>query len=660
LNCNFFLPQLPGLFRLSRLFRLFYINLKRSKYPPVFADQLFLQYPEMKKKIFFTVCSLALFLAASAQIPALERVEPMFWWVGMHNPNIQLIVHGNNIASRKATLSYPGVTLVAVHKVENPNYLFIDLKIASNTNPGTFPIRFTGGVEKPLTYTYTLKKRNKSAGRIQGVTDKDLIYLIMPDRFANGDPNNDSFPNMREQGVLRDSMFYRHGGDLQGVMDHLDYLKDLGVTAIWLTPEIENDEPKASYHGYTVTDHYKIDPRYGTNELYKKFVEKCHSMGLKVIKDVVHNHAGTEGYTIIDMPMKNWVHQWPAYTRSNFKYEAVMDPHGSALDRKLMLNGWFDHRMADLNENNTYVQNFLTQNHIWWVEYAGIDGLRLDTYPYNDPEYMAKWAQDVRAEFPKLSIFGEVLAGDAATEAYFTEGNTVNRGFDTHLPGITNAVAKNGIYDALNAKDDGGVSHLYEVFARDFLFKDVNKNVLFLDNHDMSRVLSVVEEDISKYKSAMALLLTLRGVPQLYYGDEILMKNLSNPDGLVREDFPGGWSGDKKNKFTAIGRTEKENDAFNYVRSLANYRKNTPALQSGKMMQYIPEAGIYVYFRYDNKKTVMVIYNSRDKEEQATTARYYERINQAAKAKNVVTGEIIDLAKIKVPAKTALVLELLD
>ena len=616
----------------------------------------------MKKKVFFTACCLVMALGLYAQIPALERVEPMFWWVGMHNPDLQLIVHGNNIASRKVELSYPGVKLVEVHKVENPNYLFIDLKIFSGANPGTFPINFVKDGEKPLIYNYELKKRNQSDGIAQGVTSKDLIYLIMPDRFSNGDTTNDSFANMREKGVHRDSMYSRHGGDIQGVMNHLDYLKDLGVTAIWFTPAVENDEPRASYHGYAVTDHYKIDQRFGTNALYKQFVEKCHSMGLKVVMDLVHNHAGTEGYSISDMPMKNWVHQWPEYTRSNFRYEAVMDKNAAAVDRKKMLDGWFDKRMADMNENNPYVQNFLTQNHIWWVEYSGVDGFRLDTYPYNDPEYMAKWALDVKAEFPRLTIFGEVLTTIPVFEAYFTEGNTVNRGFDTQLPGVTDAAVKDAIYDALNGKENwtSGVNGLYNVMAQDFLYQDATRNTIFLDNHDMSRALSVVGEDINKYKSAMAMLLTLRGVPQLYYGDEILMKNYSDPDGLVREDFPGGWKGDKVNKFTAAGRTDNENDAFNYVRKLANYRLNTTALQAGKMMQYVPEHGTYVYFRYDDKKTVMVVYNGKDTEQTETTERYTERIKGAKSAKNIITGETVDLSKLTIPAKSTLVLELLN
>jgi len=598
---------------------------------------------------------------AQQQIPALERVEPMFWWVGMKNPKVQLLVHGKNIAERSVKMNYPGVTLTQVHKVENPNYLFLDLDISKSATPGTFTINFIKHGTERLKYKYALKRRDNSPNRLQGVTDKDLIYLIMPDRFSNGDPGNDSVPGMEQMKVDRSQMYERHGGDIQGVMNHLDYLKDLGVTTIWLTPEITNDMPHASYHGYAVTDHYKVDPRFGTNELYKAFVDKCHAMGLKVIKDLVHNHSGTEDFFIKDMPMKSWVHQWPKYQQSNFRDAAVMDPHGSASDRKIMLDGWFDHSMADMNENNPYVQNYLTQNHIWWAEYAGIDGFRLDTYPYNDARYMADWAKKVKAEFPHLSIYGETLVWSVANQAFFTQGNTVNRGFDTELPGVVDSQVKDAIAEALNGKDGwtDGANRLYLVLAQDFLYQDATRNVVFLDNHDMSRFYSVVNEDFSKYKAGMALLLTTRGIPQMYYGDEILMTGYSNPDGLVRADFPGGWPGDKVNKFTAAGRTDKENEAFNYVRTLANYRKNTPALQTGKLMQYIPQDDIYVYFRYDAKKTVMIIYNSKDKPATLKTDRYNEHIAGYTNAVNVITNEnLSSIQSIDVPAKTALVLEL--
>lgn len=600
-------------------------------------------------------------IAQQQQIPALERIEPANWWVGMHNPKLQLVVHGYNIAGRSVKMSYPGVTLVKVNKVENPNYLFLDLNISAAAKPGSFVISFEKAGAEPLKFKYELWKRNSLASRAQGVTDKDLIYLIMPDRFANGDASNDSVAGLHEMKVDRGQMYARHGGDIQGVINHLDYLKDLGVTAIWLTPVVTNDMPHASYHGYAVTDHYHIDPRYGTDALYKKFVDESHAKGLKVVMDLVHNHTGTNDYLVHDMPMKSWVHQWPEFTKSNFRDAAVEDPHGSASDRKIMLDGWFDHTMADMNENNPYVQNYLTQNHIWWVEYSGVDGFRLDTYPYNDAAYMADWARKVKAEFPHLSIYGETLVWSVANQAYFTQGNTVNRGFNTDLPGVTDSQMKDAINEALTTKTDwaAGVNKLYLTLAQDFLYQDPTRNVVFLDNHDMTRFYSVVNEDFDKYKAGMAILLTTRGIPQMYYGDEILMAGVDNPDGLVRSDFPGGWKGDKEDKFTADGRTKKENEAFNYVRTLANYRKNTPALQTGKLMQFIPEDGVYVYFRYDAAKTVMMIYNSNDKASTLKTGRFSERMNGFSGATNIESGEkLTTLTTIDVPGKTTLVLEL--
>ncbi|WP_442590119.1 glycoside hydrolase family 13 protein [Pedobacter sp. AW31-3R] len=593
-----------------------------------------------------------------------DHVQPMFWWVGMNNPKLQVMVHGKDISAYAVQLEYPGVKLAAVNKVENPNYLFIDLEIAADTKAGKFPITFTVKGKKKLTYTYELKNRDKSPSRIQGVTDKDVIYFLMPDRFSNGDKSNDVVKGMEQTTLNRDSMYYRHGGDIQGVMNHFDYFKEMGITTIWMTPEIENDEPHASYHGYSATDHYKIDPRFGTNELYKTYVEKAHANGLKVIKDIVHNHMGVHNWIYKDMPMKDWVNQWPVFTQTSYRDEPMMDPHTSIADRKKTVDGWFVATMPDYNERNIYVQNFITQNHIWWIEYAGIDGLRLDTYAYNDPEYMADWAKKVKAEFPTLTIFGETLVNSVPAQAFFTQGNTVNRGLDTQLPGITDNVLKGAVYEALNGKNEwvDGLFRLYNILSQDFLYQDPSRNVIFWDNHDMSRFYSVVNEDFSKYKSGMALLYTMRGIPQLYYGTEILMKNFSNPDGLVRSDFPGGWPGDKINKFTAAGRTPQENEAFNLVAKLGNYRKNSPALQSGKMTQYVPENGMYVYFRTDlsgKSKTVMVILNNEDKVKTLETARFAESIKSASSLVNIITGEKTDDIKtINVPAKTTLVLEL--
>jgi len=592
-----------------------------------------------------------------------DHVEPMFWWAGMKNPKLQLLIHGKNIGGYTAALNYAGVKLIETHKVENPNYLFIDLEIAADAKAGKFPITFSENGKKTAVYTYELKTRDASASRIQGVTNKDFIYLLMPDRFSNGDKKNDVVKSMAETSLHRDSMYSRHGGDIQGVINHLDYLKELGVTTVWMTPEIENDMVKASYHGYAATDHYQIDARYGTNALYKTYVEKAHGKGLKVIKDIVHNHMGTGHWFFKDMPMKDWVNQWPEYTQTSYRDEPVMDIHAAAADRKKTLDGWFVTSMPDFNETNPYVQNYLIQNHIWWIEYAGIDGLRLDTYAYNDPEFMADWATKLKAEFPRLSIFGETLVNSVPAQAYFTQGNTVNRGLDTQLPGITDNMMKGAIYEALNGKSGwtDGIFRLYNIVSQDFLYQDATRNVIFWDNHDMHRFYSVINEDMDKYKSGMALLLTMRGIPQLYYGTEILMKNFSDPDGLVRSDFPGGWAGDKSNKFTAAGRTAQENEAFTYVSKLANYRKNNPALQTGKMIQYVPEDGIYVYFRTANTggKTVMIILNGEDKAKTLTTDRFAEQLSAGSSLTNVLSGTKLDNMKtISVPAKTTLVLEL--
>jgi len=592
-----------------------------------------------------------------------DHVEPMFWWVGMKNPKLQLLVHGKDISGYTVKIDYPGVKVVELHKVENPNYLFVDLEIAADAKAGKFPVTFAAAGKKKVEYSYELKTRDASAGRIQGVTDKDLIYLLMPDRFANGNPSNDKVKGLAEQTLNRDSMYYRHGGDIQGIMNHFNYFKDLGVTTLWMTPEIVNDMEHASYHGYAATDHYLIDPRFGTNQLYKTYVEKAHTNGLKIIKDVVHNHMGTGHWIFKDMPMKDWVNQWPVYTQSSYRDEPVMDPHATEADKKKMLDGWFVPSMPDFNERNPYVQNYLTQNHIWWIEYAGIDGLRLDTYAYNDAAYMADWATKLKAEFPNLSIFGETLVNSVPAQAFFTQGNTVNRGFDTQLPGITDNMMKSAVYEALSGKSDwvNGVFRLYNTVSQDFLYQDPTRNVIFWDNHDMSRFYSVINEDFDKYKSGMALLLTMRGIPQLYYGTEILMKNYSNPDGLVRFDFPGGWKGDKADKFTAAGRTKQENEAFDFVSKLAHYRQNSTALQSGKLLQYVPEDGIYVYFRTaeGKGKDVMVILNPDDKVKTLNTSRFNAQLNNTSVLMNVISGEKLNSIKeITVPAKTTLVLEL--
>lgn len=598
---------------------------------------------------------------SQAQQPKLERIEPAFWWTGMQEPFLQLIIHGDKIAEREVSLSYPGVTLQEVHKVDNPNYLFVDINIASSAVPGTFPIKLKQKGQKDLVYTYELKKRNEGI-KAQGVNSSDFVYLIMPDRFANGDKNNDVIKGMQETSLSRDSMYKRHGGDIQGIIDHLGYLQDMGVTSLWMTPLVTNDQPSASYHGYAATENYRIDPRFGSNELYKVLADSLHKRGMKLIMDLVHNHIGSQHWTMKDLPMKNWVHQWPTFTRSSFRAAPLMDPYAAPSDRKIMTDGWFDLHMPDMDQTNPYVRRYFTQSHIWWIEYAGVDAFRLDTYPYNDADFMSEWGKAIKAAYPGFTFFGEIWVHSGPEQVFFTQGNTVNRGFDTQLPGTTDFQSLWAISAALNEKPgwDDGVVKLYTALIQDYQYQDPMRNVVFLDNHDLSRFYSVVQENKHKYKAALAWLLTTRGIPQLYYGAEIGMKNFSAPDGLVREDFKGGWPADTQNKFTAAGRNAEENELFNYVSTLANYRKHNPVLQSGKLMQYVPQDNVYTYFRYNTDKTVMIVLNPNEKEIAISPARFTERVNGFTQVKDIVTGKTYPLSdSLRIPAQTTQVMELL-
>ncbi|RXK87381.1 alpha-amylase [Filimonas effusa] len=592
----------------------------------------------------------------------IDRIEPVCWFTGMKMHAIQLIAHGKGLSAYTPAIDWKGVTVKAVHKVENPDYLFIDLDITPAAPAGVFPIVFSRKGKPDRKYSYELKQRNKGV-KAQGVTSKDFIYLLMPDRFCNGDTSNDTIAGMFDNVVDRNMLSARHGGDLQGVMNRLDYLQDLGITALWMTPALENNEEATSYHGYANTESYHIDRRYGSNELFKALTDSLHARNMKMVMDVVPNHFGEKHWTVVDLPMKDWVHQWPVFTRSSFRDQVVPDPYAAAADRKRMTDGWFDSHMPDMNQSNPYVQRYIIQSHIWWIEYAGIDAFRIDTYPYNDLSFMSKWRKAILDEYPAFSCFGEAWVQSVANQAYFTGGSKLGQPVDTHLEGVTDFQFQYAIKDIMSGSTDsaGDINRLYNVLASDFLYKNPYANVLFLDNHDMSRYFSVINENVERYKAALAVLLTTRGIPQLYYGAEVLMKNLSNPDGLVREDFKGGWPGDQVNKFTAAGRTAHENEVFDYIRVLANYRKNNKVLQDGRLMQYIPGDGAYVYFRYDNAKTVMIALNNSSKEIKLDGERFSERIRGFSSAVNVVTGSRIkELKTFSLPANTTLVLELLQ
>ncbi len=610
--------------------------------------------------ILFTYIVLMCSFSSIAQVCKIDRVEPSNWWIGMQYNKIQLIVHGNNIAQYKPKINYKGVTIDEVHKVENLNYLFVDITVSNTALAGVFPIIFQSDRKETLSYSYELKERNKGQ-KAQGVTNKDFIYLLMPDRFSNGNKANDKVAGLLDQSLSRDTLTSRHGGDLEGVIKHLDYLQNLGITSLWMTPVLENNQPQTSYHGYANTENYKIDPRYGSNDLFKALTDSLHKRGMKMVMDVVPNHFGSQHWTVVDMPMKDWVHQWPQYTNSNFRDQVDFDPYAAESDKKQMVNGWFDKHMPDMNESNPYVQKYITQSNIWWIEFAGVDAFRIDTYPYNDPEFMSAWAKAILTEYPNFTMFGETYVHGAVNQAAFAEGDMLHRGIDTRLQGVTDFQGLWAITDAMTKPFgwDDGVMKLYSNLSKDFIYKDPTRNVVFLDNHDLSRFYSVVGQNQDKLKSALAWLLTTRGIPQMYYGTEILMKGFSNPDGYVREDFPGGWDGDKENKFTENGRTQAENELYNYISKLANYRKNNDVLQSGKLMQYVPQDGVYVYFRYNANKTVMIVMNTNDKEWTVNTDRFQQRMDGYTSAKNIALDIVIsNIKNIKVPSFTTLVLEL--
>ena len=595
------------------------------------------------KKFLLTVL---LFLAASLTILAavtnpVKKVQPEFWWTGMHNTKLQILIYGDKIADWKISLNYPGVALDEIVHTTNPNYAFLYVDVSTAAQPGTMNIQFIKGKEK-FSQPYELKARQRTPGQIAGFDESDLLYLVFPDRFSNGDPSNDSIAGLYEMKVDRNNPGGRHGGDIQGVINHLDYMKDLGITTLWLNPVQENNQPAYSYHGYAITDFYKVDPRLGNNDLYAKLVNEAHNKGLKVIMDYVYNHVGTEAWFIKDMPSPDWVNQWPEFTRCNYRPVTIADPYGSQYDRKLNADGWFDKHMADLNQRNPLLADYLIQNTIWWVEFSGIDGYRVDTYPYPDNDFMNECLRRLYAEYPNINVVGETWEQNVPDVAFFQKNSPVRHdGKQNELESITDFNLAFAIKDGLKESFgwNTGLRKIYYTLALDFLYGDAYKNMIFLDNHDVSRIYSELGEDFSKWKQAISILMTMRGIPCLYYGTEILMSGTTNPtDGFVRKDFPGGWAADSSNKFTAAGRTPREQEAFTYVKKLADFRKAYPVVQTGKLMQFVPEDEVYVYFRYDDKNCVMVAVNSSNDVKKIDAKRYAERMNGYTKGFDVSTG----------------------
>jgi glycosidase len=589
------------------------------------------------------------------------RVEPPSWWVGMENPSLQLLVYGKDISKTTLTLDYPGVSLIKKTSVENLNYLFLDLEISPVANPGSFNLLFKEGKKTVFEYTYVLNERKPGSASREGFGPEDVIYLLMPDRFANGNSANDNMPGMLEV-ADRSNPSGRHGGDIEGIRQHLDYIKDLGMTAIWLNPVLENNNPAYSYHGYAITDLYKVDSRLGTNADYVALIEEAHQKGLKVIKDMIFNHCGINHWFIKDLPMKNWVHQFPEFTRSNFRAEALTDPYASDYDRNKLLEGWFDTNMPDFDQRNAFVSEYLIQNSIWWIEYAGLDGIRLDTQPYPYKEMVAEWGRRVFEEYPNFNIVGEAWLNREGMNAYYQKDAIVGDGYNSNIPSITD-FSMYGATSRAFTEPEGwseGMTRLYYVLAQDFLWADPFKNLIFLDNHDLNRYFNTVGNDMDAMKMAVAFLLTTRGIPQVYYGTELLMDGQEHKGhGDIRKDFPGGWKGDTLNAFVREGRTEAQNELFGYMQHLLKYRANSPAITKGKLLQFIPDDGLYVYFRQSEDQTVMVLLNNSHFVRKADMKRFAEAIPGFTSATNIITKEKLKLnAELECGPRSAMILEL--
>jgi glycosidase len=563
-------------------------------------------------RLLICVCLTAL-LASAAVAQEIERVEPPFWWTGYEHRQLQLLVHGNNVSLLTPEIDFDGVSINRVVRVASPNYLFLYLDIGPDAVPGTFEIVFREG-DYVLTRAYELRRRNPDYGR--GFTSADTIYLITPDRFANGNPGNDEFDFLDDR-LARNEPYGRHGGDLKGIADNLDYIAEMGFTSVWLNPVLENAMPVWSYHGYAITDFYAVDPRFGSNEQYRRLAEAMREHGLGLIMDQVLNHIGTGHWWMDDLPTHDWVNFRGEAVITNHRRSTNMDPNASAYDRSRFSGGAFSESMPDLNQQNPLLADYLVQYSIWWIEYAGLQGIRLDTLPYPDKHFTAEWARRIMQEFPDFSIVGEEWSESPVVVSYWQRGKQNSDGFAADLPQVFDFPLRAALTRALTGDPsywDGVWVSLYEIVAMDFLYPDPQSLVIFPDNHDIDRIFTQLGEEYDLYKMALVFFATMRGIPQFFYGTEILASHPgTSSHGELRSDFPGGWAGDPVNAFTGEGLGADQLEAQAFVKKLLNWRKNADVIHDGAFMHFVPIRNVYVYFRYDAKTTIMVILN-RDEE----------------------------------------------
>ncbi|HEX7905503.1 MAG TPA: glycoside hydrolase family 13 protein [Chitinophagaceae bacterium] len=616
------------------------------------------------KSCFYVFRSLVIILAllvaekAFSQI-SVHKIEPAFWWIGMKNKQVQLMVYGNNIKGATVKVMSSGVKVLNVQDGDSPNYLFVTILVPPTTPAGKIQFQFEKNNSRS-SWLYELKKRKKDAAERKGFNQSDVVYLIMPDRFVNGDSSNDQLAPMSEK-LNRKKANGRHGGDLSGIIGKLDYLKQLGVTTIWNTPLWEDNADVNSYHGYAATDFYNIDPRYGSNEQYALLSKECHRLNMKLIMDVVPNHCSVYHPWMKDLPTKDWVHVLPENYKRSLSISAWTDPYVSNIDFVSNKDGWFTEKMPDLNQDNNKVWTYLVQNTIWWIEFAGLDGLRVDTYPYSDKKKIADWTKAIMTEYPSLNIVGEIWQPNSSSVAYWQKNANNADHYNSNLPCVMDFPLIDQMWEAFDAdsvKREKGIRKLYTILGMDYLYPDRNNIMTFLDNHDTERFASAIEKDKDLFKMALTFLLTTRGIPQIYSGTEIMQEGqVSNSTN--RNDFPGGWQGDARNAFSKTGRTAVENEVFDYLNKLLLWRKNTPAIWSGKLMHFKPESNLYVYFRYNENSRFMVILNTSTSPKTINTSRYKEMLNGYSSGRDVITGyHLNDLTTITIAAKTAIVIEL--
>jgi len=593
--------------------------------------------------------------------PAMEHVEPCFWWVGMKSDKLQVMLHGKQIAMYTPRINYPGVRIKGIHKLENPNYLFLDLQIAPATRSGKFDIRMQQGNQQ-FTIPYELKAREKGAAERRGFGPSDVILNLMPDRFANGDASNDRLPGFVDKLDRNDASAGRHGGDLKGIRDHLGYIAGMGYTMLWPTPVVENNQLAYSYHGYAATDYYKIDARLGSNEEYRQLVADAKKQGIGAIQDIVLNHIGDGHWWMKDLPSKDWLSYNSEYVPTYHARTTASDPYASAIDKKNFTQGWFEVHMPDMNQNNPLVANYQIQNTIWWIEYAGLAGIRADTYGYSAPAFLTEWSRRIMQEYPNLSLVGEEWSDNPNLVAHWLRGHKNANGYVSHMPSMMDFPLHDTLRKALVAPENlhSGFATLYEALINDQLYPHPSAMVLFEGNHDVSRLYSALDEDLDLFKMAITYVATMPRTPQFYYGTEILMTSTKHrDDGAFRKDFPGGWAGDAVNAFTGEGLTARQLEAQAFIKKLLNWRKTQSAIHGGKLMHFAPQNGIYVYFRYNQKRKIMVVMNKNMTETELTTVRFAEILPANAKAKDVLSGQDFELAqKIKVAARGVMLLEI--